>query len=281
MTAQRYLIVNADDFGQSHGVNQGIMEAHERGIVTSASLMVRWPAAGAAAAYSRQHPHLSLGLHVDVAEWACQDGQWTRLYEVIPTYDISAVTSEVFRQLETFIRLVGKKPTHLDSHQHGHRRGPLRTVLAHVARRLGVPLRHYCAGLYYCGDFYGQSHRGTPMPEAISVDSLLKTLVTLPPGFTELGCHPGHGNDMQTMYGHERAEEVKALCDPQVRACIAAMGIKLCSFLDFPAAADEPERHGSTPPDWRGQLALRSSTARRSINGEAVARPTTSPVAGC
>jgi predicted glycoside hydrolase/deacetylase ChbG (UPF0249 family) len=73
------------------------------------------------------------------------------------------------------------------------------------------------------------------VPEAISVEGLLKTLVTLPSGVTELSCHPGRGNDIDTMYCHERAEEIKALCDPRVRASITAMGIDLCSFLDFPA----------------------------------------------
>jgi predicted glycoside hydrolase/deacetylase ChbG (UPF0249 family) len=38
----KYLIVNADDFGQSTGINLGVMEAFEKRIVTSASLMVRW-----------------------------------------------------------------------------------------------------------------------------------------------------------------------------------------------------------------------------------------------
>jgi len=247
MTTKRYLIVNADDFGQSHGVNRGIMEAHERGIVTSASLMGRWPAVAEAVDYSRQHPHLSLGLHVDVAEWAYRDGKWTCLYEVIPMSDISAVTHEVFRQLEVFIRLVGRKPTHIDSHQHSHLRWPLRTVLAREARALNIPLRYCCAGVHFCGAFYGQTPKGTPIPEAISVDGLIKTLITLPPGFTELGCHPGYGHDIDTMYCSERAEEVKVLCDPQIRACIAATGIELCSFLDFPAAAG------------------------RSVNGEAVA----------
>src|SRR4051794_16830036 len=47
----RYVIVNADDFGQSRGINRGIILAHEQGIVTSASLMVRWAAAAEAAAY--------------------------------------------------------------------------------------------------------------------------------------------------------------------------------------------------------------------------------------
>jgi predicted glycoside hydrolase/deacetylase ChbG (UPF0249 family) len=57
----RAAIVNADDFGQSAGINRGIVEAHQRGIVTSASLMVRWHAASeAAAAYARAHPRLSV-----------------------------------------------------------------------------------------------------------------------------------------------------------------------------------------------------------------------------
>ena len=54
------LIVNADDFGCSRGVNRGIIEAHEHGIVTSASLMVNRPAASEAAEYGREHPELGV-----------------------------------------------------------------------------------------------------------------------------------------------------------------------------------------------------------------------------
>lgn len=236
MRIPRYLIVNADDFGQSYGINRGIMAAYKHGIVTSASLMVRWPAAAEAAAYGRHHPDLSLGLHVDVSEWAYRAGQWSRLYEVIPLADLAAVAAEVFRQLEAFVRLVGRKPTHLDSHQHSHCYGPLRMVLRRLAQRLEIPLRHYCEGVHYCGDFYGQTAKGTPMPEVISVEGLLNILVRLPSGVTELSCHPGQEADLETMYRTERAEEVKVLCDPRVRASLSAMGIELCSFRDCPAA---------------------------------------------
>jgi predicted glycoside hydrolase/deacetylase ChbG (UPF0249 family) len=234
MTAKRYLIVNADDFGQSHSVNGGIMEAHERGIVTSASLMVRWPAAAEAAVYSRQHPDLSLGLHVDVGEWAYRSEHWVPLYQVVSCDDTAAVADEVSRQLTTFRRLVGKNPTHIDSHQHVHLWEPLRTVLTAVACELAVPLRQCSADIYYRGDFYGQTAHGAPCPDAISVDGLVKILGTLPPGCTELSCHPGVGNDMDTMYCSERVEEVKVLCDPLVRTSITAMGIELCSFLHLP-----------------------------------------------
>ena len=234
MTATRYLIVNADDFGQSHGVNQGIIEAYERGIVTSASLMVRWPAAAEAVAYSRQHADMSLGLHVDLEEWAYRDGTWICLYEVVPSYDRQAVMREVYRQLDMFIRLVGDQPTHMDSHQHRHQHEPIRTVLIKVAQALEIPLRHYSAGVHYCGAFYGQTSQGLSMPEAISVQGLIKILATLPHGLTELGCHPGYGDDIDTMYRSERAAEVKVLCDLRIRTCIETMGIELCSFQDFP-----------------------------------------------
>lgn len=76
MNGSKVLIVNADDFGQSPDINRGVIEAHEKGIVTSASLMVRWPAAAEAVDYVAAHPELSLGLHLDLAEWAYQEEQW-------------------------------------------------------------------------------------------------------------------------------------------------------------------------------------------------------------
>ena len=114
---KRYLIVNADDFGQSPGINEGIITAHEHGIVTSASLMVRWPAAATAAEYAGAHPRLSLGLHVDLGEWAYRHGEWVPLYQVVPVDDAVSVAEEVSRQLVAFQHLTGKHPTHIDSHQ--------------------------------------------------------------------------------------------------------------------------------------------------------------------
>jgi predicted glycoside hydrolase/deacetylase ChbG (UPF0249 family) len=233
MTGTRHLIVNADDFGQSPGVNQGVIEAHERGIVTSASLMVRWPAAESAAAYARAHPSLTLGIHVDLGEWAYRDGAWVPLYEVVPRNDRTRVTGEISHQLVEFRRLVGSQPTHIDSHQHVHRQEPVRSILFRMARHLGVPLRSYSRVVRYCGDFYGQTAEGSLLPELISVENLIAMLTALPGGFTELGCHPGLGNDFDTMYHTERTKEVNVLCDARVRTAIASLGIRLCSFSAF------------------------------------------------
>jgi predicted glycoside hydrolase/deacetylase ChbG (UPF0249 family) len=231
MTADRYLIVNADDFGQSPGVNRGVIQCFEQGIVTSASLMVRWPTAASAAEYARAHPGLSVGLHVDLGEWACHDGEWAPLYTVVAENDAGSVEAEISRQLELFRALVGQDPTHLDSHQHVHRAGPAHAVMLKTSRRLGIPLRHFSPARYE-GGFYGQTKDGLPWLEGIGADSLIRTLAALPAGITELGCHPGLGDDVDSMYCAERAQEVQTLCDRRIREALTKEGIELRSFRD-------------------------------------------------
>jgi predicted glycoside hydrolase/deacetylase ChbG (UPF0249 family) len=230
MAAARYLIVNADDFGQSPGVSRGIIAAHEGGIVTSASLMVRWPAAAEAAAYARRHPELSLGLHLDLGEWVCHQGDWRARYEVVPLDNAAAVAGEVARQIAVFRLLVGADPSHLDSHQHVHTQEPVCSVVRELAHRLGVPVRHHTPGVRYCGQFYGQTDEGASLPEAIGIDGLLGILAELPVGCTELACHPGEGDDLNSTYLRERCREVQTLCDPRVRAALDAAAIRLISF---------------------------------------------------
>jgi predicted glycoside hydrolase/deacetylase ChbG (UPF0249 family) len=226
----RFLIVNADDFGQTPGINHGVIRAHRSGIVTSASLMVRGSGAKEAAAYARGQPELSVGLHFDCGEWAYRDEGWTPVYEVVATEDRSAVFEEAGRQLTAFRDLMGCDPTHIDSHQHVHRYEPVRGVLGSMARSLGVPLRLFSPIVRYCGDFYGQSGRGFPLPHAITIEILVDIVTRLPQGLTELGCHPGEGADVDSMYGGEREREVAVLCDPRLREAVLREGILLCSF---------------------------------------------------
>ena len=60
------LIFNGDDFGASTGVNRGIIDCHEHGVLTSTSLMVTGKAVAEAVALSRDYPKLAIGLHWDV-----------------------------------------------------------------------------------------------------------------------------------------------------------------------------------------------------------------------
>jgi predicted glycoside hydrolase/deacetylase ChbG (UPF0249 family) len=232
MDTARILIVNADDFGLSPGVNAGILEAHNLGIVTSTSLMVRPPAAPQAARLARDYPKLAVGLHVDLCEWVFQNGEWRLLYEVAPMADAAAVEMEIARQLETFETLTGHPPTHLDAHQHVHRNEPVRSILLRAARSRGIALRANTPGLRYCGAFYGQSNKGEPYPAGIAAETLLELVCSLSEGVTELGCHPARTADIQSVYLHERLVELKSLCDPRVKEALERESIQLCSFLD-------------------------------------------------
>ena len=229
----RYLIVNADDFGLSHGVNRGVTQAHAAGILTSASLMVYGSAASEAAAYSRRQRNFSTGLHVDLGEWIYQKGDWQPIYQKAALDDPKAVGKEVSRQMTMFRRLVGQNPTHLDSHQHVHRHAAVLNVLLRLSRRLGVPLRHHNPSIHYCGAFYGQTGEGAPRRYVLSRVGLRKILKGLPIGLSELCCHPGLDNDVKSVYRTERTKEVQVLCDPRIRETLIAEAIELRSFTDL------------------------------------------------
>lgn len=238
----RRLIVNADDFGQTAGVNDGIVQAHEQGIVTSASLMVRWPFARGAATYARSAPALSVGLHLDLGEWKhrAETGAWEPIYQRVPLDDAAAVRAEIQRQLELFDRVMHREPTHIDSHQHIHKRPLIRDILFELAAHLRVPIRHAHTGgvrIAHCGDFYGADRHGRPHDAWIAADRLIDLLRALPPGITELSCHPGLRADTAGMYRASRALEVQALCDPRVRAALVEEGIALIAFHDVARAA--------------------------------------------
>jgi chitin disaccharide deacetylase len=231
---RRFLIVNADDFGMTPEINRGILRGHIEGIVTSTSLMVRRPAASHAVELSQSAPHLAVGLHLDLGEWSFRNGDWHCDYQVVSFQDKSAIAQEIRRQLEQFRQLTGRNPTHIDSHQHMHRREPIRSVLLEETSDLHVPVREEGKRIQYCGAFYGQNSTGTPAPHAISVAALGVILKSLSAGVTELACHPGEGTNAPSPYNQERAIELSTLCANEVRITIEREHIQLCNFITLP-----------------------------------------------
>jgi chitin disaccharide deacetylase len=225
---ERHLIVNADDFGASAGVNRGIVECHSKGVVTSASLMVTGRAAREAAAISRDHPRLALGLHWDVC------GEDEREFDLD---DASAVADEFQRQLEEFRRLTDRLPTHVDSHRHVHLDPKVMPVVRELVDPLGVPLRGD-GRVRFVGGFYAQWEWKVTDLSRVSVQFLTQLLrEEVPAGWTELSCHPGHvTGDYRAVYLREREEEMRTLTDPRVREEIDLLGIRLVSHADYLAA---------------------------------------------
>jgi predicted glycoside hydrolase/deacetylase ChbG (UPF0249 family) len=228
VSEERFLVLNADDLGLSEAVNEGIFRAHAEGVVTSASLMVRQGAAPAAAEAAASHPELAIGLHIDLGEWIYERGEWIQAYLHCDTDDRDAVEAECRAQLERFRALLGRDPTHLDSHQHVHESEPVAGVAEALADELGVPLRN--RAVRYEGGFYGQSGKGEAFPDGISPERLRALIGELPPGWTEIGCHPAAGPVPTSSYDAERQVEMRTLCDPSIREALNVTNVKLCSF---------------------------------------------------
>jgi predicted glycoside hydrolase/deacetylase ChbG (UPF0249 family) len=221
---ERYLIFNADDFGASTGVNRGIVDCHTGGVLTSTSMMVTGRAVNEAVALSQEHPGLAIGLHWDV--W----GEDEREFDL---GDHRAVREEFQRQLNEFQRLMGRMPTHIDSHRHAHREPGMMPIFRELVEPLGIPLR--CDGkVKFVGGFYAQWEWMVTNLDYVSVEFLQNMIrAEAGPGFTEFSCHPGYRSpDYTAVYLNEREAEVATLTDPRVRQTIDQEGIRLISYTD-------------------------------------------------
>jgi chitin disaccharide deacetylase len=223
---RRHLIVNADDFGLSAGVNRGIADCHLQGVVTSASLMVGRPGTLEAVAMSRELPDLAIGLH-----WDCGGEGLPELDHTDP----GRVREAFHRQLDRFHQLLGRGPTHVDSEAHAHREHGLLPIFQELVEPLGVPLRHD-GTLRFVGAFYAQWRHGVSEPEHVSPGAFREMLSSeVREGWTEFSCHPGYCSPEHaaSLYYEDREVEVSTLTDPSVRREIERLGIRLASYADF------------------------------------------------
>src|SRR5262245_23015910 len=250
MTAAKLLIVNADDFGRTPGVNAGILEAHRRGIVTSATLMVNQPAAAEAAELARQNPRLGVGLHValtgggaptlpkaQVRTLVDPRGALWPMPEGLEAADEHEVLLEVRAQVKRFRELLGRLPSHLDSHHHAHRLPAVLEALVTLAWETGLPVRSLSPDMRLR---FRREGMATPdqfvdtfYADEATLEGLLRALAELQPGTTELMCHPAHVDDelrAGSSYAQPRARELAILTHSEVRQHIQATGVRLTSF---------------------------------------------------
>jgi predicted glycoside hydrolase/deacetylase ChbG (UPF0249 family) len=131
------LIVNADDFGFTRDVNEGILEAHHNGIVTATTLMATGPAFDHAVSLAHRTPALDVGVHLVLVG--------APPFPETPAHLAIAIARrrvQVEEQLDAQIRRViaaGIRPTHLDTHKHTHILPPVLGAVARLARAYQIP----------------------------------------------------------------------------------------------------------------------------------------------
>jgi len=148
------VIVNADDFGFSSAVTEGIVRAHREGIVTSTTLAANMPGAAEAVERLKDLPELGVGVHLNVSQGpplseagrrlAGEDGQMD--HTAIGVIKLAAfrpwLRSVIEAEFDAQIRWAldrGIRPTHLDSHRHCHGYGPIFKRVVRLARRYDIP----------------------------------------------------------------------------------------------------------------------------------------------
>jgi len=255
------LVVNADDFGFTRDVNQGIVEAHCRGILTATTLMATGEAFEHAVQLARENPSLDVGCHLVLVGAPPLPRTVLEL-----TRALAAGRIKVFDELSAQVRRIldaGLRPTHLDTHKHTHLLPPVLDAVARISeeykipwvrrpfdfpltpagvswtkratsRAFGVVRRRFARVLARHGCRSTDHFAGFQITGRYSAAELARLIRSLPEGSTEFMCHPGFCTDelraARTRLKESREQELRALTSPEVRAALEESGVELVNY---------------------------------------------------
>jgi predicted glycoside hydrolase/deacetylase ChbG (UPF0249 family) len=256
------LIVTADDFGLTEGVNRAVVRAHQEGVVTSASLMVNSPAFESAVELARQNPNLDIGLHLDLTN---------KPFALALRPHQLDLEREVRTQIEKAVG-TGLDITHLDGHKHVHVIPAVLKVIRAVAPEYGIhairTMNTRSAGIMsllrrnpetrgtiiqqlifakgarlawrFClpnamagpDRFYGIAETGF-----LDLEAFRNIIQDLAVGVHEVMCHPGYLDaDLRhqpTRLLTQRERELEMLTSQEIRDLIRSSGIELISYKNL------------------------------------------------
>lgn len=254
------LIVNADDFGLTAGVNQAVLLAVRRGILSSASLMVNQEASEAAIQYLKSGLVPNAGVHLcitvgrpitdppKIPSLVDEDGLFHRPSSFVrKAPNPRQILLEFKAQIEKALAR-GVPVTHLDTHHHIHRHPAVFEALTDAAQYYNLPVRHLDLGMrdelrrrgvatpdLFCGEWIGS--------EATLENFQRLVLAARNEGYQlmELMTHPGLADSAlaaRSSYVTERQRELAVLCAPETQAWLDEQGVELCDYSACPAPVD-------------------------------------------
>jgi predicted glycoside hydrolase/deacetylase ChbG (UPF0249 family) len=261
----RSLAVNADDFGFTCDVNEGIIEAHVNGILTSTTLMAAGSPAkdafGDAVGLAQQHPTLDIGCHLVLVGEPPFPTTVTKLIQAVALKRI-----RIYDELAVQVRRIldaGLRPTHLDTHKHTHLLPPVLDAVARLSQEFRIPWvrrpfdfplqphgigwkkravssafglvrRHSERVLRAHGCHFTDHFAGFQLTGNYDAAMLAELIRALPEGSTEFMCHPGRcGGELRaarTRLKESREEELRALTSAEVRDALIEGNVRLAGF---------------------------------------------------
>jgi predicted glycoside hydrolase/deacetylase ChbG (UPF0249 family) len=260
----KYLIPNADDFGYTRDVNEGIIHAHREGILTATTLMATGAAFDHAVALARENPMLDVGVHLVLVG---SEGFPPTVAQLIQ--QIARRRIQIYDQLAAQVRKVqsaGIQPTHLDTHKHTHLLPPVLNAVARIASEFqipwvrrpfdlplhggGVPWPRQAVskmlGFARAGFQRALTRRGCRTTDHFAgfqltghydAAELARLIRNLPEGVTEFMCHPGFCTQelqaSRTRLKESRRRELDALTSAEVRQAIQESNVTLARYTEI------------------------------------------------
>ncbi len=239
---QRYIIVNADDFGLSTGCNQGIIKAITQGVVSSTTLMMNMPGTQEAILLAKFHGLNCVGIHLNLST-GCpltntnqvpslinQSGQMTKA-----NFDLKLPLEQVEIEWRTQIKGFmdsGLQMTHMDSHHHIHTAPHYLPLAQKLAREFQVPLR----GIPTHSSALTPEFTGGFYDEKITVENFKELVNQCQDQWLEIMVHPAYvdqGLMSISSYLGPRETELAVLTDPDLIKWCEEQAIVLSSYRDF------------------------------------------------
>lgn len=201
------VIINADDFGYSRGINYAIVDCHTQGILTSTTIMANMPGFDHAVSLAKENPELGIGVHLTLScgkpllnthkTLVNEDGSFKKAdyFAYSEDYDEEEIKREWTAQIEKVIAS-GIKPTHLDSHQHVHTFRNNSHIIVALARKYKLAVRNNVQlpdDIRKVNRFETEFDRcdvRIERPLRSYLENLQQDIITY--GSVEIMCHPGY-----------------------------------------------------------------------------------------
>jgi predicted glycoside hydrolase/deacetylase ChbG (UPF0249 family) len=234
-------------------VNAGIVEACERGILRSTTLMANGAAFDDAVRLARATPALDVGCHLVLVGGPSLARPGAALPASVAEllWALASRGIAVYQELSAQVRRIldaGLQPTHLDTHKHTHLLPPVLEAVARIAEEFRIPWvrrpfqipllrRRFRAVLERHGCRTTDRFTGFRLTGRLRARELAALIRDLPGGSTELMCHPGHCTAellaTRSRLTQSRQVELEALTAPQVREAIQQAGVRLVSYREL------------------------------------------------
>lgn len=244
------LIVNADDFGYSPGINLGIVAAHQNGILTSTTMMANMPGFDHGVELARQNPDLGIGVHLTLT---CGNPLLSdvpslvenNVFRKISFYEKEFLINpeELYREWEAQIKKIiaaGIQPTHLDSHHHVNRISPMKEVFIELAQKYQLPVRNNFGvpeTIKTVNRFFTEFDsisQSKDIWKEMTIQNLIQDCQIY--GTVEVMCHPGYLDDIvmaSSSFLDGRVFTVKELQNPTYKEVLEKNQVQFGTYRDL------------------------------------------------